>query len=169
MTRNRWLALTWVSGLTLERYWFTDSFNAIYRKGSAVQVADGPEADFYAADLALDASPVTMRAGETSEIAITVASRGRAAWASRGPIPLRLGYHLWRRGPSGRDAVAFDNERTMLTSLVCPGDPQTFVVPVIIGEPGVYEIEFDLVHEGRTWFAERGGRTATATVTVADR
>jgi hypothetical protein len=50
---------------------------------------------------------------------------------------------------------------------VCPGQPQTFVVPVIVSAPGVYEIEFDLVHEGHTWFAERGGRTATATVTVA--
>ena len=119
-------------------------------RARAVQVADGPEADFYAADLALDASPVTMRAGNVQDSDHRRQPRqGRLGEAETG-IPLRLGYHLWRRGPSGRDAVAFDNERTMLTSLVCPGNPQTFVVPVIIGEPGIYEIEFDLVHEGRT-------------------
>jgi SAM-dependent methyltransferase len=164
---ERWHQAFVQAGLTLERYWFTDSFNAIYRKSSAVGVDAGPELDFYAADLTIDEVPVTMRAGEPIEFAVTVASRGRAAWASRGPIPLRLSYHLWRRGPSTRETVAFDNERTLLTSLVCPGQPQTFAVPVIVREPGVYEIEFDLVHEGHTWFADRGGRTATATVTVA--
>jgi hypothetical protein len=77
-----------------------------------------------------------------------------------------LSYHVWRLTDAGRERAAFDNERTRLTSHVCPSNPQTFVVPVMIGEPGQYEVEFDLVHEGHTWFAERGGRTATAVVKV---
>jgi hypothetical protein len=79
---------------------------------------------------------------------------------------VRLSYHVSRVTSPGLEAVAFDNERTLLTSFVCPGDPQTFVVPVTLGEPGDHEIEFDLVHEARTWFKDRGGRTAVARVDV---
>jgi SAM-dependent methyltransferase len=165
-TVGRWHDAFASAGLTLERYWLSDSFNAVYRKAPATQATAAPDADFYAAELSLHAPPATMRAGETYEFSVTVASQGRAAWASRGPIPLRLSYHVWRLTDAGRERAAFDNERTRLTSHVCPSNPQTFVVPVMIGEPGQYEVEFDLVHEGHTWFAERDGRTARATVTV---
>jgi len=60
--------------------------------------------------------------------------------------------------------VKFDNERILLKSFVCPGDPQTFAVQVTVGEPGTFAIEFDLVHEARTWFKDRGARTALAVV-----
>ena len=164
---GRWHHAFTKAGMTLERYWFSDSFNAIYRKRSGEQDMVGPESDFYAVVLSLNAPPTQMRAGESYEFSVTVASGGRASWSSRGPIPLRLGYHVWRLTNSRREAAAFDNERTLLTALVGPGQPQTFTVPVIIGEPGEYEVEFDLVHEGHTWFAERGGRTAVAIVAVS--
>jgi SAM-dependent methyltransferase len=167
-TVSRWHQAFSDAGLTLERYFLSDSFNAVFRRSSDGRDAAAPESDFYSAELTLDAPPTRMRAGETYEFAVTVASRGRAGWVSRG-IPLRLSYHVWRLTPSGREIAAFDNERTRLGSLISPGDPQTFVVTVSLGEPGVYEIEFDLVHEGHTWFAERGGRPATATVTVTSR
>jgi hypothetical protein len=168
-TVSRWHQAFSDAGMTLERYFLSDSFNAVFRKWSDSRDAAAPESDFYAAELTLDVAPTQMRAGETYEFAVTVASRGRAGWVSRGPIPLHLSYHVWRLTPSGREIAAFDNERTRLGSLISPGDPQTFVVTVSLGEPGVYEIEFDLVHEGHTWFAERGGRPATATVTVTSR
>jgi len=97
---------------------------------------------------------------------VTVASKGRAAWASRGPLPVRLSYHVSRVTAAGTEVAAFDNERTRLTSFVCPGDPQTFVLPVTLGALGSYEVEFDLVHEARTWFKDRGGLTAVARVDV---
>jgi hypothetical protein len=62
--------------------------------------------------------------------------------------------------------VAFDNERTLLEDFVCRCHPFTISVPVTIDAPGVYDIEFDLVHETRTWFAERGARTAAVRVIV---
>jgi SAM-dependent methyltransferase len=166
-TVGRWHQAFAEAGLALERYWFTDSFNAMYRKGSHGANTEAPESDFYAAELSVNTPPALMRAGETYEFSVAVASRGRAAWASRGPMPLGLSYHVWRLTGSRREPVAFDNERTSLSALVSPGQPQTFTVPVIIGEPGDYQIEFDLVHEGHTWFAERGGRTAVAHVAVS--
>jgi hypothetical protein len=35
---------------------------------------------------------------------------------SRGPLPVRLSYHVSRVTSSGLEAVAFDNERTLLTT-----------------------------------------------------
>jgi SAM-dependent methyltransferase len=166
-TVGRWHQAFAAAGLTLECYSLSDSFNAVYRKQPGVDSLGVEELDFYAAELTVDATDARMRAGETFEFSVTVASRGRAAWASRGPLPIRLSYHISRVTPSGREMVAFDNERTLLKSFVCPGGPQTFVVPVTVGEPGTYEIEFDLVHEARTWFADRGGRTAVAHIAVS--
>jgi SAM-dependent methyltransferase len=166
-TVGRWHQAFAAAGLTLDRYSLSDSFNAVYRKRPHAEGWAGEASDYYAAELTLDAVPARLRAGETFDFAVTVASRGRAAWASRGPLPVRLSYHVSRLTSSGREMVAFDNERTLLHSFVCPGDPQTFVVPVTIGEPGTYEIEFDLVHEARTWFHERGGQSAVVTLTVA--
>ena len=62
--------------------------------------------------------------------------------------------------------LRFDNERTLLDDFVCPKQPATLTVPVVLDEPGEYEIEFDLVHETRIWFSEAGGVTARARVTV---
>lgn len=165
-TVGRWHQAFAAAGLTLERYSLSDSFNAIFRKRADGDAPGVEETDFYAAEVTCEPSHVRLRGGETFEFTVRVASTGRAAWASRGPLPVRLSYHVSRVTAAGTEVVAFDNERTRLTSFVCPGDPQTFVVPVTLGDPGAHEIEFDLVHEARTWFKDRGGRTVVARVDV---
>jgi hypothetical protein len=62
--------------------------------------------------------------------------------------------------------VAFDNPRTGLAQFVAPGRTHVAVVEVPLDAPGDYAIEFDLVQEAVTWFAERGGGTAVAHVTA---
>jgi hypothetical protein len=41
-----------------------------------------------------------------------------------------------------------------------PGASRTFEVPVELTTVGTFRVEFDLVHEERSWFNQRGGRTA---------
>ena len=165
-TVDRWHGAFSQAGLHLAAIALSDSFNAVYvrTQGPGPRDQADPLADFY--DAALQASPasVTVAAGEVIRFQVTVESRGRAAWASRGPVPVRLSYHLSRITPEGRVMVAFDNERALLTDFVGAGAPAGFDVPVRIDEAGAYEIEFDLVHETRCWFKERGARTAQALV-----
>lgn len=167
-TVERWNRAFASAGLTLATYSLSDSFNAIYRRGTFP--ADSPRsdvlADYYAATLTVDRPGALMRCGSSQDFAVTVQSRGRAAWASRGPYPVRLSFHTSRVTSRGIEMVVFDNDRTLLQSFVCPGAPQTFCVPITLRDPGVYQLEFDLVHEGRCWFKERGGHTATARVEV---
>jgi SAM-dependent methyltransferase len=164
-TVQRWHdALTRV-GLDLVVFSLSDSFNAVYRKPEAgdnrsTAVAADVMAGFYAS--ALEASPAIahLHPGTPFPFVVRVESRGRAAWASRGPMPLRVSYHVSRVTPAGPVMRRWDNERTLLHDFVCPKQPATLTVPVVLDEPGEYEIEFDLVHETRTWFGEAGGQTA---------
>jgi SAM-dependent methyltransferase len=172
-TVARWHRAFTDAGLTLEVFSLSDSFNAIYRAGDGAQTSGAPAerldvmADYYEATLTVTPGTAKVRPGETRSLEVTVESRGRAAWASRGPTPIRLSYHLTRVTADGAEMIAFDTDRTLLPTFVCPGAPETFSVPVTLMDPGTYELEFDLVHEAVTWFKERGGRTATARLIVS--
>ncbi len=73
-------------------------------------------------------------------------------------MPVHVSYHLYvatAPGVRGR-MLAFDNVRSHLPEFLPPG--RDVVVEARVDcpvEPGSYVIEFDLVHEGVTWFAER--------------
>jgi hypothetical protein len=77
-----------------------------------------------------------------------------------------LSYHVFDRADGETRLVTFDNERTLLPRFIAPDSTEVVQVLVRLSAPGTYEIEFDLVHETKTWFKERGGRTATALLTV---
>lgn len=67
----------------------------------------------------------------------------------------------------GSDLVAFDNARTPLPECVYP-DAEV-VVPMQVTAPlapGSYRLDVDLVHEGVTWFADRGATTVSVALRV---
>lgn len=177
---ERWLDAFAAAGLTLRAYTFTDSFNAVFTKG-VVEGSDDHRwemgapgeafdrlGDFYAARLSAAPGPVRARPGEAFAIEVRVESLGRAAWSSRGPQPVNLAFHTTRRDGETQTVVAYDSARTPLPAFAAPGTPQTVAVTVTLAEPGEYDLEFDLVHEGRYWFGERGARTATVQVKVQE-
>ncbi|HXG90527.1 MAG TPA: class I SAM-dependent methyltransferase [Vicinamibacterales bacterium] len=160
---DRWDEAFHKAGLTLEAYSLTDSFNAIYRKRAERSARRPVISDFYAAELSVTPAVVNAQAGEWVALAVHVASTGRAAWATRGPEPtVRLSYHLACTVAGATRMVAFDNDRTWLSTFVGPGHPQDFTVQVILDEPGSYDLTFELVHETHRWF----GTPATAQVNV---
>jgi SAM-dependent methyltransferase len=170
-TVQRWHQAFTRAGLALDVFSLSDSFNAVYRKrDSHVDRAEAAEDDvmngFYESTLLASPPEARLSRGTPFAFAVTVESRGRAAWASRGPMPVRLSYHVSRVTQAGPVMLRWDNERTLLHDFVCPKQPATLPVAVTLHEPGDYEIEFDLVHETRIWFGEAAGRTATVRVRV---
>lgn len=155
------------AGLRLKTFSISDSFNAIYQKpasgllepGLAV-TSDGGVEGYYAARLSGQLLTPAVRANEPVTFRIAITNQGPAGWASRGPWPIRLSYHLRQVDPDGSTTMlAFDSERTLLTEFLAAGQTVELLVPVTFERPGRYELEFDLVHEARCWFAERGGTT----------
>ncbi|GAB4532502.1 MAG: hypothetical protein Kow0063_13110 [Anaerolineae bacterium] len=108
--------------------------------------------------------PTRLRADDLYQTEIVLENRGTQSWATVGPYPIYLSYHWWTRDGQ---LVEQNGLRTSLGRLVRPGDmlaqPARFVTPV---KPGEYVLEWDLVHERRTWFGEQGGITLRVDVVV---
>jgi SAM-dependent methyltransferase len=163
-TLDEWHAALTAAGLSLRSWALTESFNGLYQKS-------GPSHSFreeaYRAELSVEPRTVRASCGSPARFTVAVANRGTAIWSSAPPRPVRLSYHVRRTLIGGAEMVAFDNPRTDLRGFLTPSDTHSYVVEVTLDAPGEYEIEFDLVHETVTWFAERGSVTATTHLTVA--
>ena len=162
-TLDEWHRALTSAGLSLEVWGLTMSFNGVYRKGGPVR---GFWDDAYLAKLSVEQRSVRASCGSPARFAVAVANHGTTIWSSAPPRPVRLGFHVRRMTNDGVEMVAFDNPRTELRGFLAPHDSHTYVVEVTLDQPGEFEIEFDLVHETVTWFAERGSVTAKAHLTV---
>jgi uncharacterized membrane protein len=108
--------------------------------------------------------PTRLQADNMYQSVVVLENRGTQSWETVGSYPIYLSYHWWT---ADGNLVEWDGLRNSLTQNVKPGDtfPQQvrFVTPA---EPGDYVLEWDLVHENRTWFSEQGGITLRLDVTV---
>ena len=107
--------------------------------------------------------PFPMSAGEqrTFDVLVENAGGARFDWGPDAQPPVFASYH-WRT-PSG-EVVEYDGIRTPLPASLPPGASQVVPVHVLApAEPGTYELELDLVHEGVRWF-ERGPRITVEVV-----
>jgi SAM-dependent methyltransferase len=157
------------AGLSLIAFATSDAFSAVYRKLDAAGAgrhdplrtdADGCFVHYYQAVLDAEPSVVHVTRGQSRTFQVRVRNESLAAWATRGPHPVAIGYHVERLDGDGSRMIAFDNPRTSIASFLTPKTSRLFELPVQLPEPGAYRIEFDLVHEMRSWFKDRGGRTA---------
>lgn len=108
--------------------------------------------------------PTQLRAENVYETRIVLENRGTQSWETRGPHPINLSYHWWTADGT---PVEWYGLPTPLNRIVKPGDvlvqQARFVTPT---QPGDYVLEWDLVHEGRTWFGDQGGITLRVEVKV---
>ena len=158
------------------------SFHGIYEKRAAglatrTLTLDEARDDLFARcyQASFTAPPVVgpVRPGEALTIPITVHNRSQAGWCIDSQIPVFLSYHL-RAATRAADGctpdttlIAFDNPRTGLPGHLNPASDTVVLLQVTAPDrPGDYELEVDLVHEGITWFADRGGKTATVALRV---
>jgi hypothetical protein len=172
---EEWHAAFVAAGLELVVFAASRSFDAVYehtghagRALTSESAAAELFARYYDAAVIVPATRMSASAGATLDVEITLRNHSHAAWCTNSQLPIYASYHLL--SADGTRVVAFDNVRTALPGYVAPGRDTTLPLRVDAPtQPGDYRLEVDLVHEGVTWFKDRGGRTGTFTLSVAAR
>jgi len=108
--------------------------------------------------------PTSLAAGHTALTTVEVQNVSTIDWNQSVYGTIRLGNH-WR--DSSGTLIIQDDGRTQLPVETSPGSVLRLAVPIQAPpESGAFVCEFDLVHEGITWFADRGSSTARVAVRV---
>jgi hypothetical protein len=115
--------------------------------------------------VALDA-PAVMRAGEKIDIRFKVRNRGSSSWPAVGTKDFRYQVNLGNRW-IGAGATVEDNRAAMKADLPPGGETEMTLAVTAPQTPGEYTLEIDLVHEGVTWFSERGAQPLRLQLRVA--
>jgi O-antigen ligase len=110
--------------------------------------------------------PLTMDAGTTASIPLTLTNAGRVPWDSHADMPVFLSYH-WM-APDEDRYIVYDGRRTPFAAVVAAGE--TIAMDAIVrapADPGAYRLVWDVVLEHRFWFStEPGAAPAVSQVTV---
>ncbi|MFN2470707.1 MAG: hypothetical protein ABR583_06905 [Gaiellaceae bacterium] len=107
------------------------------------------------------------RAGAKSVGRVQLENAGSAAWRSRPGTGVHLSYH-WL-DPLG-NPIVWAGAFILLPSTLAPGErAEVFVTLRAPIPPGRYRLAFDLVDEGRFWFADIGNTRLELDVDVAPR
>lgn len=110
-------------------------------------------------------APTRMRAGEKIEIQFKVTNLGSATWPAVGTKDFRyqinMGNHWIKDGVESEDSRAL-----MAADLPPQGETDIKMLVTAPAKPGDYKLEIDMVHEGVTWFRDRGARPLSLPVTV---
>ena len=100
-------------------------------------------------------TPNYLDPGEEYELEVVVKNTGMSHWESEGSWRMDLGTH-WINRDTG-EMVLWDGNRGLLDEDI--ELEQEAIVKIIIKapeEPGRYILQYDMVHEGVTWFSEQG-------------
>lgn len=98
--------------------------------------------------------PERMRVDERIDVLLEITNRSHLAWVQQAVGPIRVGNH-WR-SPAGEMLIQ-DDGRAPLPLQISPDETILATVPIQVPpEAGRYTCEFDLVHEGISWFADLG-------------
>jgi hypothetical protein len=106
--------------------------------------------------VAIDPPPV-MHPGEKADIRFKVKNLGDATWPAVGTKDFRYQVNMGNRWFSG-GAPSEDNRAAMKADLPPGAEVEMTLTVNAPRTPGEYTLEIDMVHEGVTWFKERGAR-----------
>jgi hypothetical protein len=132
------------------------------------QTAAFPDSDYRAEITAADA-PASMRAGERATLRLRVRNLGRSTWPahgdSRGMYQVNAG-DRWLDSTGTRVVNDLDGRRSLADDLR-PGEEVELSLDVTAPRtPGEYVLEIDMIHEGVTFFGEKGSRALRMRVRV---
>jgi hypothetical protein len=138
---------------SLERFWKAAAF---------------PDGD-YRAEIKVANPPASMRPGERLELRFRVRNAGSSVWPargdSRGAFQVNAG-DRWLDAAGARVVNDLDG-RTSLTEDLRPGEEvELQLTATAPSAPGDYVLEIDMVHEGVTFFREKGSHTLRMNVRV---
>ena len=104
--------------------------------------------------------------GEEIVLVATVTNVSGQRWSQPDVGTIRLGNH-WLLGE--RDEMLIqDDGRTPLPDELAPGETCRLSLRVVAPtEPGEYQLQCDLVHEGISWFGDKGSSVWTSSLRVA--
>lgn len=123
----------------------------------------------YRAEIEAPGAPGTFRAGERVVLNLRVRNHGSIPWPARGDT---RGMFQVNAGDRWLDAggVRVVNDldgRTALAADLLPGGETELTLPVTAPkEPGNYVLEIDMIHEGVTFFREKGSKVLRINVRV---
>jgi O-antigen ligase len=110
--------------------------------------------------------PAVAATGATTTFDVDVTNTGARAWPALGAHRVALSYH-WLDALTGR-MIVFEGERTALPRDLAPGDGARLHALVVAPDgPGRYRVQIQMLHEGITWFDERGDAGYQAVVDVS--
>lgn len=128
-----------------------------------------PESDYRARIAWATPPPASMRAGGRATLSLRVRNEGRSVWPARGDT---RGMFQVNAGDRWLDAEASSvvndlDGRRVLESDLSPGASAELKLDVTAPkEPGEYTLEVDMIHEGVTFFREKGSTPLRARVRV---
>jgi len=103
--------------------------------------------------------------GATRDCLVEITNSSGVDWDQAASGALRVGNH-WLAADGSM--LIQDDGRASLPERLAAGAHTALVLPVTAPPgPGRYQCEVDLVHEGITWFSDRGSRTARIPVVVS--
>ena len=121
-------------------------------------------ADYREQIVAID-PPSVMHPGEKANIRFKVKNLGSATWPAVGTKDFRYQINMGNRWISA-GTTAEDNRAAMKADLPPGGEVEMILTVNAPRTPGDYTLEIDMVHEGVTWFKERGARPLQLRVRV---
>lgn len=110
--------------------------------------------------------PSVMSPGEKVDIRFKVKNLGDSTWPAVGTKDFRYQVNMGNHW-IGAGATVEDNRAAMRADLPPGGETEMTLAVTAPLTPGEYTLEIDLVHEGVTWFSERGARPLRISVRVA--
>jgi hypothetical protein len=156
-------------GMMLLRVEVPSDAGARARFESSWMSAALPEAD-YRARIEWDAPPPsTLRAGASATLSIRVRNDGESVWPARGDARGMFQVNAGDRwlDVTGARVVNDLDGRRALTEDLAPGASAQLQLDVTAPkEPGEYTLEVDMIHEGVTFFREKGSAPLRARVRV---
>jgi SAM-dependent methyltransferase len=138
------------------------------RQSSDPLIRPMPDGAYRAELRVLEPLPAALEAGRQYDMAVRVVNAGNSVWSQPDVGSIRLGNH-WFDEP-GRRLLVQDDGRAVLPQALVPGATSDAILSIHAPErSGRYCLEIDVVHEGVSWFADRGSQSLRVVVPVVER
>lgn len=135
-----------------------EQFENAWRKGAFA-------ASDYREQIIASNPPSVMRAGEKLDVHLKLKNLGSENWPAVGEKDFKYQIDMgnrWIRENENKE----DNRAVLKGDLPPGGETELTLTITAPPVPGDYVLEFDMVHEGVTWFKQRGARPLSIKVTV---
>lgn len=110
-------------------------------------------------------TPAHLTLGQTVDVALRIANTGKRTWQTDGEHPVHIAYQWFNA--SGTQMFDVQEFRTALPQTVKPEDEVDFTASLAApNHPGVYQLHWDLIAEGISWFADGGNSALVLPISI---